>query len=265
MDQSYYEKEYDNTGKYLRQRQHEMMDDREYYQESNRSSPHYHSEGEASGESRRASSFEDEEYYSQSNPSRRSVPREDEEYYSQSNPSRRSVPREDSEYYSQSDPSRRSLHSVYYSQSNPSHRSVAREESDYYSQSNPSRRSVPISDDYYTEGGSLGESRLDSSRIDRSRMQDDNVDFNYDDDNDPHLPPIEERVVDRTEAGEFHGDSHDVKISITPRVYIYAICAAINSCNLGYDIGISSGAAKKVQNSLDLSGVQVQLFLQSVN
>ena len=233
MDPNYYNDQYDNAGQYSRQ--HEVMDDREYYESGD--NPPYYSEGEASGD-RASPRGADNDYYSQ-NPttySRPPVPREDSDYYSHSNPS---TYREGEEY-----------------QSNPSGYASQGDE-EYYSQSN-----------YYNDGGTLAESHLDSSRIDRSRG-DDNMTFNYDvdddNDNDPHLPPIEERVVDRTEAGEFHGDTHDVKISITTRVYFYAICAAINSCNLGYDIGISAGAAKKVQTSMDLSGVQVQLFMQSLN
>jgi MFS family permease len=46
---------------------------------------------------------------------------------------------------------------------------------------------------------------------------------------------------------------------------IFALCAALNSCNLGYDIGVSTNAAGLVQRDLGLTNVQRGLFVGSLN
>mmetsp|Transcript_102334 Transcript_102334/g.298391 ORF Transcript_102334/g.298391 Transcript_102334/m.298391 type:complete len:487 (+) Transcript_102334:109-1569(+) len=48
-----------------------------------------------------------------------------------------------------------------------------------------------------------------------------------------------------------------------PPVYLYFIvgCAALNSVNLGYDIGVNSGVAVLIQEDLGLSGRQIGLFM----
>ncbi len=52
---------------------------------------------------------------------------------------------------------------------------------------------------------------------------------------------------------------------ITRANKLYAFCAALNSCNLGYDIGVNTGAGMLVQNSLVLSDVQLEVFMGSLN
>jgi len=61
-----------------------------------------------------------------------------------------------------------------------------------------------------------------------------------------------------------HGD-HREEIEISNEVYIYSLCAALNSCNLGFDIGINTSAAKLLQNSMDLSDSQIEIFMGSLN
>lgn len=46
--------------------------------------------------------------------------------------------------------------------------------------------------------------------------------------------------LQKSHEGEHHGDFGDSDVPITHMVKVFALCAAINSCNLGYDIGTSS-------------------------
>jgi MFS family permease len=53
---------------------------------------------------------------------------------------------------------------------------------------------------------------------------------------------------------------------MAPRaVYIFAGCAALNSCNLGYDIGVSTDVGLEVQETMNLTDVQTELFMGSIN
>lgn len=65
--------------------------------------------------------------------------------------------------------------------------------------------------------------------------------------------------------GEHHGDHGTVKISITRSTYIYAVCAAVNSCNLGFDIGVNTNAGVRIQKDFGLSNVQVEVLIGSIN
>ena len=49
--------------------------------------------------------------------------------------------------------------------------------------------------------------------------------------------------LQKSHEGEHHGDFGDTDVPITHMVKVFALCAAINSCNLGYDIGTSSKLA----------------------
>jgi hypothetical protein len=52
---------------------------------------------------------------------------------------------------------------------------------------------------------------------------------------------------------------------ITRSTVLFCFCAAVNSANLGYDIGVSTGAGKLVQQTFNLSVVQREVFLGSMN
>ena len=52
---------------------------------------------------------------------------------------------------------------------------------------------------------------------------------------------------------------------LTTATYIFAACAALNSCNLGYDIGVSTNAGGIIQRDLGLTDVQRELFIGSLN
>ena len=49
----------------------------------------------------------------------------------------------------------------------------------------------------------------------------------------------------KSHEGEHHGDTgNGTPIIITKSVWIFVLCAALNSCNLGYDIGVSTDAGR---------------------
>jgi MFS family permease len=52
---------------------------------------------------------------------------------------------------------------------------------------------------------------------------------------------------------------------VTRSTVIFALCAAVNSCNLGYDIGVNTNAGPKIQIYFDLTDVQLELLLGSIN
>jgi hypothetical protein len=52
---------------------------------------------------------------------------------------------------------------------------------------------------------------------------------------------------------------------VTKATYIFVLCAALNSCNLGYDIGVSTEAGKLIQEEWDLTIAQRQIFVGSIN
>lgn len=52
---------------------------------------------------------------------------------------------------------------------------------------------------------------------------------------------------------------------VTWSTYFYAMCAALNSVNLGYDLGVSTNAGPLLKEDMDLSTLQLELFLGSLN
>ena len=69
----------------------------------------------------------------------------------------------------------------------------------------------------------------------------------------------------KTHPGEHHEDFSDGNLKLTRKTYIFAMCAAINSCNLGYDIGVSTNAGGLIQRDMGLTDVQKELFIGSLN
>ena len=59
-------------------------------------------------------------------------------------------------------------------------------------------------------------------------------------------------------------DEHE-HLQITRSTKLYAFCASLNSCNLGYDIGVNTGAGPLLQSSLSLSNFQLEIFFGSLN
>lgn len=65
-------------------------------------------------------------------------------------------------------------------------------------------------------------------------------------DSDPSLPTVTGYVY-----------LHD-NVPLTRATRIFALCAALNSVNLGYDLGVSTNAGPKLQDEFDLSDVQLE-------
>ena len=92
------------------------------------------------------------------------------------------------------------------------------------------------------------------------------LDFDYDDDEiyqeqkekTHHFP-------NHSEIGEYHGDIHHKDVPITKSLYMFTFCAALNSCNLGYDIGVNTAVAPLIQDDLELSDVQLEIFMVSLS
>lgn len=61
------------------------------------------------------------------------------------------------------------------------------------------------------------------------------------------------------------GEEEEDSFPLPHAVYIYAACAALNSCNLGYDIGVNTNAAIKLRDSMNLTNVQIEIFMGSLN
>mmetsp|Transcript_38687 Transcript_38687/g.116205 ORF Transcript_38687/g.116205 Transcript_38687/m.116205 type:complete len:570 (-) Transcript_38687:451-2160(-) len=83
---------------------------------------------------------------------------------------------------------------------------------------------------------------------------------------DPHLPNPDNPKLEQTHEGEFredHGESGP--LPVTKATYLFAFCAALNSCNLGYDIGVNTDAGPKLQSSMGLTDVELEIFMGSLN
>lgn len=72
-------------------------------------------------------------------------------------------------------------------------------------------------------------------------------------------------ILSKTHEGEFPDDYGDIPHEVTSSVYLYAMCAAINSVNLGYDIGVNTDASLLLRDSMNLSDVQLEVFMGSLN
>jgi hypothetical protein len=70
--------------------------------------------------------------------------------------------------------------------------------------------------------------------------------------------------MEQTHQGEHHGDFGS-DLPITRATFLFALCASVNSCNLGYDIGVSTEAGRLIQADLGLSRIQRELFTGSIN
>jgi len=68
--------------------------------------------------------------------------------------------------------------------------------------------------------------------------------------------------------GNHHNDfESNVDIPVSRSTKIFAMCAALNSCNLGFDIGVNTSAGQLLQDadSLALSTAQLEIFNGSLN
>lgn len=60
-------------------------------------------------------------------------------------------------------------------------------------------------------------------------------------------------------------DAEEAIVLITRATMIFAACAAVNSCNLGFDIGISTQVGVLIQKDMNLSVTQREIFVGSIN
>jgi MFS family permease len=69
----------------------------------------------------------------------------------------------------------------------------------------------------------------------------------------------------RSHEGEHHGDYGSNHIPISGSVRLYTFCAAVNSCNVGYDIGVSTNLGPLIQSDFDLSDLERDLLMGALN
>lgn len=69
----------------------------------------------------------------------------------------------------------------------------------------------------------------------------------------------------RSHEGEHRKNFNASPVRVTKSTVVFALCAALNSCNLGYDIGVSTNAGGLVQRDLGLTNVQRELLVGSLN
>ena len=69
---------------------------------------------------------------------------------------------------------------------------------------------------------------------------------------------------DESNRNDIGTNDHNSK-EISKTVRTLALCAALNSCNLGYDIGVYTGVGELMQDDLGLSDVQLEIFIGSIN
>lgn len=66
------------------------------------------------------------------------------------------------------------------------------------------------------------------------------------------------------------GESHDDHGTHTPAfitrdTYVFVLCAALNSCNLGYDVGVSTSVGRLVEKDFGLTRIEREIFIASIN
>jgi MFS family permease len=84
---------------------------------------------------------------------------------------------------------------------------------------------------------------------------------------DPLPPNIETNrpQLKQTHEGEHHGDYGGQEIPLLHATKVFALCAAVNSCNLGFDIGVSTSVGQLIQEDFELSDIEREIFVGSLN
>jgi len=72
-------------------------------------------------------------------------------------------------------------------------------------------------------------------------------------------------TLQQSHEGEHHGDYGSQDIPLLHATKVFALCAACNSCNLGFDIGVSTSVSQLIQQDFALTDVQRQMFVGSLN
>ena len=83
--------------------------------------------------------------------------------------------------------------------------------------------------------------------------------------------PTEHTPILAVTRNKGNGDVHENATADTPTksisstVYLLTFCAALGSCNLGFDIGVNTDAGKLVQDSMELSNEELEFFMGFIN
>ncbi|CAB9519821.1 Putative polyol transporter 2 [Seminavis robusta] len=78
-------------------------------------------------------------------------------------------------------------------------------------------------------------------------------------------PSSSRPTLKQSHEGEHHGDYGGQEIPLLQATKVFALCAAVNSCNLGFDIGVSTSVGQLIQEDFELSDVQREIFVGSLN
>lgn len=92
--------------------------------------------------------------------------------------------------------------------------------------------------------------------------------YSLDDAANIHHDNAEYQEVDNPNSNPNPNPNHKpTKIKVSKSTYLFVSCAALNSCNLGYDIGVNTSVAKLLKDgdSLALSDRQLEIFMGSIN
>ena len=81
----------------------------------------------------------------------------------------------------------------------------------------------------------------------------------------PHVEDAARPTLKQSHEGEHHGDFGDQEVPLLHATKVFALCAAVNSCNLGFDIGVSTSVGPLIQQDFGLSDVQREIFVGSLN
>ena len=77
--------------------------------------------------------------------------------------------------------------------------------------------------------------------------------------------PTTRPTLHQSHEGEHHDDFGSTEIPISKSVQIFAFCAAMNSCNLGYDVGVSTHAGQLIQQEWGITDLQRESFIGCLN
>ena len=107
-------------------------------------------------------------------------------------------------------------------------------------------------------------------------VENDNDNDNVDDDgngnNEMSFSQVEMSSPERTRGvnaslDDIHDSQVPALVTVSRSTYIFVLCAALNSCNLGYDIGVNTSAGRLLQDedSLNLTDGELEIFMGSLN
>ena len=64
-----------------------------------------------------------------------------------------------------------------------------------------------------------------------------------------------------------HRDDSDSApvVTVTKATYLFVLCASLNSCNLGYDIGVSTEASRLIESDMGLTCTYLKMSRYSIH